>query len=236
MIKRLALVWRAPDVRPIDFGRRWRDQAEKALASLPADARPSRLAHCVARPGRGKVPCDGVAISSYDHEDAVVRYDQWLTAHTLEHSVIDDAATTVIGVEERTVFGREWLARRWSNSGGPPRLLLIGFIEAAVGMTRGQFRDYWWDKHRPLANDVVPHQLEPIAYVHDYVLPGERGHWAGVGEMYERSLDVARQRGAWFDSEAAGPLIADEERFLVRSSRQLLITDHEVIATNGAAQ
>jgi hypothetical protein len=66
--------------------------------------------------------------------------------------------------------------------------------------------------------------------VHDYVLPGQPVPWAGIGELYERSLDVARRRGAWFDSDSAKLLIADEDRFLVRSGRQLLITDHEVIA------
>ena len=75
----------------------------------------------------------------------------------------------------------------------------------------------------------MPAPLEPIAYVHDYVLPGEPGRWAGIGEMYERSLDVARERGAWFASEAALPLLADEERFLVRGTRHVLITDHEII-------
>ena len=76
---------------------------------------------------------------------------------------------------------------------------------------------------------MVPSHLEPVAYVHNYVEPDEPGRWAGIGEMYERSLDTARGRGAWFDSEEALPLMADEQRFLVRDTRQLMVTDQYVI-------
>ena len=100
-------------------------------------------------------------------------------------------------------------------------------------MTRADFRDYWWSNHRPLANQLVPTALEPVAYVHDYLLPDEATRWAGVGEMYEASLDIARQRGAWFNSDAASALIADEDRFLVRTTRQLLITDQHLIINEG---
>jgi hypothetical protein len=76
---------------------------------------------------------------------------------------------------------------------------------------------------------MVPSHLEPVAYVHNYVEADEPGRWAGIGEMYERSLDTARARGAWFESEEALPLVADEQRFLVRDTRQLMVTDQYVI-------
>jgi hypothetical protein len=102
-------------------------------------------------------------------------------------------------------------------------------IEPAPGLSRQAFRDYWWDRHRPLANQMVPSHLEPVAYVHNYVCSDEPGRWAGIGEMYERSLDTARGRGAWFEGEEALPLVADEERFLVRDTRELLVTNQYVI-------
>ena len=100
-------------------------------------------------------------------------------------------------------------------------------------MSREEFRDYWWTRHRPLANQLVPPALQPAAYVHDYLLPGEPTGWAGIGEMYEASLDVARQRGAWFESSAASALLADEDRFLVRSTRQLVVTEQHLIINEG---
>jgi hypothetical protein len=230
MIKRMNLVRRATGVPLDEFGWRWREQAEKALASMPTAARPSRLAHCVVRPRRGDRVYDGVAISWHHDEEMLASHDEWMAEQLGGGSVLEEDATLRLRVEERTAIGDGWLDAQWRNHMGEPRLLLIGFIEAADPLTRQQFCDYWWEQHRPLANRRVPAELEPLGYVHDYVLPGEPGRWAGIGEMYERSLDVARERGAWFDSDAALALVADEERFLVRATRQLLITDHEIIA------
>jgi hypothetical protein len=144
--------------------------------------------------------------------------------------VVDDASVFHLLVEERTVSGESWLEARRADVNAGATLLLIGMIEPARGLSRRAFRDYWWDRHRPLANQMVPSHLEPVAYVHNYVLPGEPGQWAGIGELYERSLDTARRRGAWFESEEALPLVADEERFLVRDTRLLLATDQYLIA------
>jgi hypothetical protein len=171
-----------------------------------------------------------VAISWHHDEESIASHDEWIVEQHSQGSVLDEDITTRVRVEERTVSGDGWIEAQWRHDRGRLRLFLIGFIEAAPPLTREQFRDYWWQQHRPLANRLVPAPLEPIAYLHDYVLAGEPGRWAGIGEMYERSLDVARERGAWFASEAALPLLADEERFLVRDTRQVLVTDHEIIA------
>jgi EthD domain len=187
----MSLVRRAAGVPPDEFGPRWREQAEKALSSMPSGARPSRLAHCVARPGRGDRAYDGVAISWNHNEEAIASHDQWMVEQHPQGSVLDEDTTTRLRVEERTVSGDGWIQAQWRYDRGRLRLLLIGFIEAAPPLTREQFRDYWWQQHRPLASRFVPAPLEPIAYVHDYVLAGEPGRWAGIGEMYERSLDVA---------------------------------------------
>ena len=232
MIKHLSFVQRAAGVAPDEFGRRWRQEARATVATMPADVRPRRLAHCVVRHGRQPTEFDGVAIEWHADDDARAGHDRWLTEHA-PSSTVDVAATTVVRVEERTVFGDAWLEERWRQRPGTPQLLLIGLIEAADGMTREEFRDYWWTQHRPLANQLVPPALQPVAYIHDYLLPGEATDWAGIGEMYETSLDVARQRGAWFDSPAATALLADEDRFLVRNTRQLLVTEQHVIINEG---
>ena len=189
MIKRMTLVRRAAGIAPDEFGPQWREQAEKALSSMPSGARPLRLAHCVARPGRGDRLYDGVAISWHHDEEAIAGHDESMVEQHSHGSVLDEDTTTRLRVEERTVSGDGWIQAQWRYERGRLRLLLIGFIEAAPPLTRDQFRDYWWQQHRPLANRLVPAPLEPIAYVHDYVLPGEPGRWAGIGEMYERSLD-----------------------------------------------
>jgi EthD domain len=108
-------------------------------------------------------------------------------------------------------------------------VLLLGFIERAPWLSRTQFRDYWWERHRPLANTLVPPALQPAAYVHDYALPDAPVEWDGCGELYEATLENARARAAWFDSAAAAPLAVDEARFLVRDTRRVVLTTHEIL-------
>jgi hypothetical protein len=230
VVKRLSFVRRAATIAPDEFALRWHDEARRTVASMPAAARPRRLAHCVVRHRRERLTHDGVAISWHD-DDSVSAHDEWIAQHQATGSAVDVAATSVVRVRERTVFGDRWLKERWGH--GEPQLLLIGLIEALPGMTREDFAEYWWSQHRPLANRLLPPSLQPLAYVHDYVLPGETTRWAGIGELYDGSADVARQRGAWFDSPAAVALVADEDRFLVRSTRGLLVTNHEVIINEG---
>jgi hypothetical protein len=230
VVKRLSFVRRAATVAPDEFARRWHDEARRTVASMPAAARPRRLAHCVVCHRRERLTHDGVAIAWHDDE-SVSAHDEWIAQHQAADSAVDVAATSVVRVRERTVFGDPWLEERWGHGG--PQLLMIGLIEALPGMTREDFAEYWWSQHRPLANRLLPPSLQPLAYVHDYVLPGETTRWAGIGELYDGSVGVARQRGAWFDSPAAVALVADEDRFLVRSTRGLLVTNHEVIINEG---
>ena len=233
MTKRLTFVHKAAGVPGEEFASRWRAQAQDDLGSLPADAAPQRVAHCVVRPGRpgrSLPPYDGVAISWYDDASVLATHDACLSTHAAAgRGVVDDGSISNVLVEERTVFGEAWLLDRWQEKGPAPTLLLIGLLEAAPGHTRESFRDYWWDHHRPLANSLIPAALQPAAYVHDYVLPGEPGSWAGIGELYENSLDLARQRNAWTESDAAQPVIDDEERLLVRATRRVLVTDQELV-------
>jgi len=230
VIKRLTFVRRATDVATEEFGSSWRDARLKNLDALPSALRPVRLVQLVVRPSGATPTWDGVEISWHSVEESATDSTQWAKVGELDES-IDGSALTVT-VAERTVSGEHWLADRWCQ-GGSLGVVLVGFIEAAEGLTRLAFRDYWWDQHRPLANSLVPDDVAPVAYVHDYLLDERASDdhvaWAGIGEMYERSLGTARRRGEWFESEAARPLIPDEERFMVRSTRQVLVTDGEVL-------
>ena len=74
--------------------------------------------------------------------------------------------------------------------------------------------------------------MQPDAYVHDYVLPGEHAPFDGVGEFYDPSLDRTRERTQWAERPGAAETAAiatDEERFLVRDTRWALLTDATVV-------
>jgi len=232
VIKRVTFVRRASTAPVETFAAQWRSATLARVESLPPSLRPIRLAHCVVRSGATKPPWDGVAISWHQ----TTSLESWTNSWAHADSPLDGPGVSVT-VEERIVEGGDWLDDRWRD-GGAMGFVLIGLIEAADGLSRAAFRDYWWDRHRPLANSLVPVDLAPVAYVHDYVLDdgavAAGFTWAGIGEMYERSPSTARQRGEWFGSEAAIPLAIDEERFMVRGSRQVLVGDGEVVYRQAA--
>lgn len=221
MIKRLTFVRRADGVPPGEFAERWR-----ADALATGSPRPDRLVHCVVRPGRTDRPYHGVAIESFADEASLTAHDE--AERTPDRAV--DATMLRVRVDSRTVLGGDDLMRWWTT--GESRFVVLGVVQKAPSLTREQFAAYWWDEHRPLANRLLPPEVQPDAYVHDYVLPGEHAPFDGVGEFYDPSLDRTRARTQWAERPGAAETAAiatDEERFLVRDTRWALLTDAIVV-------
>jgi hypothetical protein len=190
-----------------------RDEADGigALADRSGHPRPLRAALC-----RVRNPGDIVAVELSWYADlADMREER-------------GAGETII-VEERVARGADWLADRWGVRRAEQCPLLVGLIRRGAHLSREAFGQYWWNRHRPLADSLVPLELNPVAYVHNYVRADQHSAWDGIGELYEASLRVARNRGEWFESEAAAALLADEERFMDRASRQVLVTDQQIL-------
>jgi EthD domain len=229
VIKQFTFARRADGVPADGFAERWRDQALRANEALPDDQRPWRLAHCVVREGRRPAVHQAVTIEWYDDAAHVPDAAARSAAQNGSLALFDVASLHTVRVEERRVFGEEWLDVLVSEVDACRTPLLLGLIERAPHLSRPEFRDYWWDRHRPLANRLVPAELQPVSYVHNYVAPEDPSPWDGIGEMYDGSLDAARLRAAWFGSEQAAALLEDEQRFLVQSTREVLVTDLEMI-------
>jgi len=134
-------------------------------------------------------------------------------------------------VEERCVFGQTWIDELWRMPPGTTSLLVFGLIEKASHLSRDEFRDYWWGSHRPLANKLLPPELQPFAYNHNYVLPGDPCRWDGIGEFFDASVDSARQRAAWGSTDEAVEIAEDERRFLKRDTRAGFAADFEPIVS-----
>jgi hypothetical protein len=229
--KRLCFVRKAPGAEGSSFGRRWRAEALRRLESIPPALRPLRLAHCVARTGRDAPRYDGMSIGWFADQAKLAGHDQ-LDAEQDEpgaRSVIDRPSSVSRLVEERCVFGTHELEALWQLPAGAQRLLLIGLVRKASGLSRREFAEYWWHQHRPLANRLFPPELQPPVYLHNYVLGDQPCAWDGVGELYESSLDIARRRGQWMGSAAAAPILDDEFRFMEPAARAVLVTDYEVL-------
>jgi hypothetical protein len=234
-IKRLTFVRRATGVEPAEFGGQWRAQDVQLHESATEGARAQRVVHCVLRSTRSDRPHHGVAIEWFADDDALAAHDAHATAST-GAALIDGASIVRARVEARTVFGQEQLDAWWGDPHGAARLLVVGVIEKSPALDREAFRDYWWGQHRPLANRLLPPEVQPAIYVHDYALPGEPCPWDGVGEFYDESVDVARARTNWADADGAEEIIEDEEKFLVRDTRYGLVTDAEVIINEGESR
>jgi hypothetical protein len=231
LIKRLSFVRRSNGVDPGEFAERWRAVALAADRAAPASARRSRLVHCVVRPGRADRPYHGVAIEWFADEAALIACDATESAarDTID-PVVDPATTLRVRVNSRTVLGDDDLVRWWS--GGETRFVILGIVQRAPQLTREQFAAYWWDEHRPLANRLLPPEVQPDVYVHDYVLTGENASFDGVGEFYDPSIDRTRERTQWAERPGATEteeIAADEERFLIRDTRWALLTDATLI-------
>jgi hypothetical protein len=224
VIKRFRLVRRSPDVAIEEFAARWTADQSALAGRIGAH---HRLVLCAVRPGRTDRRFHGAAIEWFDDEEGLQAFDG--DAAASGGDIVDVASTERVRVFDRTVFGDGLLADWWQNSAGAQRLLLLGIIQRRRDLTRTQFADYWWGQHRPLANAMLPPEVQPPIYVHNYALEGERCDWDGLGEFYDTSVDAARERSKWADTPDADLIVADEQRFLVRDTRYGLITDATVV-------
>jgi hypothetical protein len=229
-IKRLSFIRGVAGLDADHFDKRWREHALRELATTPPTLRPMRVAHCLTRRGRTAPLYDAVSISWFADQTVLSAYDRHhAAAAPAIEPIMDPAASWSVLVEERCVFGNELLVELWQLPRGSSRLLLVGLMKKAAGLSRAEFADYWWHRHRPLANRLFPAELQPPLYLHNYVLPDESCAWDGIGELYESSLDSPRRRNEWMNSVAAAPIAEDEERFMERATRAVLVTDFELV-------
>jgi hypothetical protein len=227
VFKVVALVRSSGHVAPEAFGAAWRDQVLADVEATPAALRPRRLALCTVRPGRRPPRFDGASLAWFDDLGAATA--PAAAPPRGDDDLIDAGSSHRILVEERPVRGQDWLDARWHDAGSARSLVLLVLLERVPALTRAEFRDYWWDHHRPFTDEVIPLAIQPRAYVHNYPLADQASPWDGIGEMYEDSLDVPRDRSRWLETPEAVAVVADEGRFIDRPTRCVLVADHEVV-------
>jgi len=209
----------------------WRDLVLVRHRAADPAARPHRVAYCAVRRGRRAPEHDAVVVSWF--ADGV---DDGAWVADVEagwgSGLVEVAASTTVRVDERFVRGGDELAAWRAACDGTSRLVLLVRIEAAAGTSRAEYRDYWWNVHRPFADTQIV-DGDTDWYVHNYVRPDDPSNWAGIAEMYDRSVEAARARAAWMETDAALALRQDEERFLVRETRAATVTDMSMIIDEG---
>ena len=235
MIKTFSILRRNPTIEREEFVAQWRAFDEELIRTAPVV--PERLVHCNAlKLGRSEPHHDGCGIIW--HADARSRDDFFEFARSGDRAdrwaeIVDPVATIEMVTDERIVRGDDWLESRWTDRADETVYMLLGFIERKAPMTIAEFRDYWWDTHRPLANRLIPVEAQASAYVQNRVFDDSTAPWDGCGELYLDSLEQLPARAAFFNGPESAELEADERRFLEHDTRMLLITDNVVVPISG---
>jgi len=227
LIKRLSLVQRAASTGPHQFATEWASWMTELRAALPVGSRPRRIIHCITRPSSSAQPFDGVAMTWFDSETDLAVHDR--LREGLPNAPFDRTSMTEIRVTERAVVVDDEIPAWRQGGNNDSKLVLLSFIQRKAGTTRGQFATYWWEAHRPLADKIVPLNLRPSTFFHNYVDEGESVKWDGIAEMYDRSIEVARARKRWVRLAEAVQIAEDEGRFMHRATVLGIAADAHVI-------
>jgi uncharacterized protein (TIGR02118 family) len=105
---------------------------------------------------------------------------------------------------------------------------VISLIFKKPDLTDEDFSRYWKGKHGPLAGKVIP-GLRKYTQNHFLKLPGLKYEGNGLVELWFDDLEGVKKYLAWRQSEAARPLLEDEEKFIDRTKSVRYVVEEHVI-------
>lgn len=227
MIKIIGFTKKKEGLTIDEFSRYWQEKhAPLGFEILPDDIRIARYVHHYAVPmeGLGDPLFDGVAEFGFDEMDMFQKWFGWFMSEggqplrDDEKNFMDTSAAVVVMVEERVIIP--------GDEDRPDGIKLIAGVKRKGGLTLEDFKNYWRDKHAPLALKILPKAPNVQRYVHNYGLAMEGlGEPAldGIGEIWFRDLDAFLESTQWFMGDGGKPLRDDEENFVDHSSRVAVI-------------
>ena len=114
---------------------------------------------------------------------------------------------------------------------------VIAMLKRKSDLTIEEFSNYWREKHAPLANTLVPPGLasEQKRYVQNYAvkLPGGgEPAFDGIAEICFSDLESLYKWNDWYFSDDAKPLRDDEDNFMDKSKRVIVIVEENVITSS----
>ncbi|MGA2468983.1 MAG: EthD domain-containing protein [Thermodesulfobacteriota bacterium] len=106
---------------------------------------------------------------------------------------------------------------------------IIALIFKKPDLSDEGFSRYWKEKHGPLAAKVIP-GLRKYTQSHLLKLPGLKYEGDGLVELWFDDLEGVKKYLAWRQSDAARPLLDDEDKFIDRSkSVRYAVEEHVII-------
>ena len=111
---------------------------------------------------------------------------------------------------------------------------VIAMLKRKSGLTIQEFSQYWRDKHAPLASRMIPGEVasEQTRYVQNYAVKMSGGgdlSFDGIAEICFNDLESFRKWNDWYFSDDAKPLRDDEDNFMDKSKRVIVIAEENVI-------
>ena len=111
---------------------------------------------------------------------------------------------------------------------------IIAMLKRKSGLTIEEFSRYWREAHAPLANKMLPATvaLAQKRYTQNYAveLPGSgEPPFDGITEICFNDIESFRKWNDWYFSDDAKPLRDDEDNFMDKSKRVIVIAEERVI-------
>ena len=110
---------------------------------------------------------------------------------------------------------------------------VVGMLKKKNGMTTKEFADYWREKHAPLGFRILPEECRPVKYLQNYALDLGRGGeppYDGVAESYFDDMASFNRWNEWFWGEGGKPLRDDEDNFIDKSKRFVVIVEEREVS------
>lgn len=114
---------------------------------------------------------------------------------------------------------------------------VIGLLKRKPGMSHQEFSDYWFSKHAPLGQRIVPHEALSVRYVQNHALAmkgGGEAPYDAVAELCFEDFAAMMRWIDWYNSDAGKELRDDELKFMDISKRVVIVTDERVMRDNMA--
>ena len=109
---------------------------------------------------------------------------------------------------------------------------VIGLLKRRADLTHEEFSDYWFNKHQPLGERIVPKSALSVGYVQNHAVSIGKGGEApfdAVAELVFEDRAGLQRWIEWYNSDAGKELRDDELNFMDVSQRVLIVTDERVI-------
>jgi uncharacterized protein (TIGR02118 family) len=117
---------------------------------------------------------------------------------------------------------------------------VIATLKRRPGLTPDEFERYYFERHAQLASEVIPPEIagEIRYYVHNYAVRfgdgGSDAPYDCVAEIGFDDLEAMERWNAWYRSADGKVLRDDEDNFMDRSRRVVVVTRERVPPRAGA--